>query len=156
MKLIGKLLIILLGCSSCEPNTDMFGFHMNNQSDMNIDIYVKWWSYDTVIPYYQDYKISEYNWGFERIERNSERRIAVPEGFDSIEELFDFVRDTISVFVFSVDTLAKYSWEEMCSSYNVLQRYDFLKEDMEHLKHTVFYPPTAAMRNIKMWPPYKE
>ena len=27
---------------------------------------------------------------------------------------------------------------------------------MELLKHDIYYPPTPAMRNIKMWPPYNE
>lgn len=27
---------------------------------------------------------------------------------------------------------------------------------MKLLKHDIYYPPTPAMRNIKMWPPYNE
>ena len=43
MKLINKLLIILLGCFSCDPNTHEFGFEMYNQSDREIDVCLNMW-----------------------------------------------------------------------------------------------------------------
>ncbi len=59
--------------------------------------------------------------------------------------------DTISIFVFSADTIedAMY-WSDIRDSYNILQRYDVSPKDLGYLS----FPPTEEMRNIKMWPPY--
>ena len=103
MKLISKLLLILLGCSSCDPNTHEFGFEVYNQSDREIDVCLNMWYLgiqDILVPAYQDY--------------------------------------------------------DATSQYNILQRYDLTLKDMELLKHDIYYPPTPAMRNIKMWAPYSE
>lgn len=67
--------------------------------------------------------------------------------------------DTLSIFYFHPDTLKKYTWEEVRQGYKVLQRYDLSIEDIQKLKNKndvpeIPYPPTEAMRNIKMYPPY--
>ena len=62
--------------------------------------------------------------------------------------------DTLSLFIFDADTLNMYSWEEIRSGYKILQRYDISPEDIKALKYNIFYPPTEAMKNIKMYPPY--
>lgn len=66
--------------------------------------------------------------------------------------------DTISIFIFSADTLEKYSWEEVRSGYKVLQRYDLdaSEEGFMRLNNTISYPPTEVMKDVKMYPPYKE
>ena len=76
MKLINKLLIILLGCSSCDPNTHEFGFEVYNQSDREIDVCLNMWYLgiqDTLVPAYQDYDAtSQYNYGFTTVEKKSD------------------------------------------------------------------------------------
>ena len=64
--------------------------------------------------------------------------------------------DTVSIFVFSADTLYKYekNWSDIYTSYNILQRYDMSKEDFYNLSYYPTFPPTENMSNIKMWPPY--
>jgi hypothetical protein len=69
--------------------------------------------------------------------------------------------DTLSVFYFHPDTLAKYSWEEIQRDYKVLQRYDLSIEDVKMLYNKnnvpkIPYPPTDAMKHMKMYPPYEE
>lgn len=159
MKLINKLLIILLGCSSCDPNTREFGFEVYNQSDREIDVCLNMWYLgiqDTLVPAYQDYDAtSQYNYGFTTVEKKSVNLFIVP-GSITAEEIFRMANDTIRIFIFDTDTLAKYSWEEISRNYNILQRYDLTLKDMKLLKHDIYYPPTPAMRNIKMWPPYNE
>lgn len=63
----------------------------------------------------------------------------------------------LSVFVLHADTVRKYSWDEIRDDYNILVRYDLSKEDVKSFKnYTIPFPPTEAMRNMKMWPPYEE
>ena len=42
------------------------------------------------------------------------------------------------------------------TSYKVLQRYDISPENIKSLKYNISYPPTEAMKNIKMYPPNVE
>lgn len=63
-----------------------------------------------------------------------------------------FPQDTMSVFVFHSDTLAKFSWEEVRKGYKVLVRYDLSLEDLERLNFELSYPPDNRMQGIKMYP----
>jgi hypothetical protein len=67
--------------------------------------------------------------------------------------------DTLSIYYFHPDTLAKHSWEEIQQGYKILRRYDLSIEDIHLLKNKndvpeIPYPPTEAMKNMKMYPPY--
>ena len=71
----------------------------------------------------------------------------------------DLPKDTMSVFIFHTDTLNKYAWEEVRKKYIILRRYDLSLEDLIGLYNKygipeIPYPPTEAMKNIKMYPPY--
>jgi hypothetical protein len=48
--------------------------------------------------------------------------------------------DTLSVFIFSTDTLNKYSWEEVRKEYKILKRYDFSLKDLQQMNWTITYP----------------
>jgi hypothetical protein len=68
--------------------------------------------------------------------------------------------DTLSIFFFSQDTLNAYSWEEIKHGYKVLQRYDLSVENIQTLLNKyevpeVPYPPDERMKDMKMYPPYK-
>ena len=69
--------------------------------------------------------------------------------------------DTISIFVFSTDTLYFYGWPTVQKSYKILQRYDLSIEDCQRLSEKSgqrallpCFPPSPEMKNMKMWPPY--
>lgn len=64
--------------------------------------------------------------------------------------------DTLSVFVFHIDTLLNHLWKEIRDGYKILVRYDLSAKDLESLRGEIYYPPTMAMRNIKMFPPYEK
>lgn len=64
--------------------------------------------------------------------------------------------DTLSFFIYDVDTLDKYPWKVIRENYMILQRYDLSIYDFRKLNYTIYYPPTEAMRNMKMWPAYEE
>jgi hypothetical protein len=68
--------------------------------------------------------------------------------------------DTLSVFYFHVDTINKYSWEEIRQGYKVLRRYDLSIDDLYLLYNKydipeIPYPPDERMKNMKMYPPYE-
>jgi hypothetical protein len=72
------------------------------------------------------------------------------------DEVFSYLpSDTLSIYIFHTDTLTKYPWEEVRDKYMVLKRYDLSLSDLEKLKFNVPYPPSPAMSNMKMYPPYK-
>ena len=48
--------------------------------------------------------------------------------------------NTLSLFIFSTDTLNKYSWEEIRDGYKILKRYDFSQDDLESMKWIITYP----------------
>ena len=59
-----------------------------------------------------------------------------------LKEIPDITRkDSLLMFyVFSVDTLEKYSWEEIREGYRILKRYDLSYEDLDSLNWTITYP----------------
>ncbi|WP_291529404.1 hypothetical protein [Bacteroides sp. UBA939] len=78
------------------------------------------------------------------------------------EEWFAMLpQDTLSIFIFNQEVLNNYSWEQIQQDYNILQRYDLSLEDFYRLSDkndnpVITYPPTEAMRNMKMYPPYSQ
>lgn len=49
-------------------------------------------------------------------------------------------KDTLSIFVFSHDTLLKYGWDDLRLNYRIKRRYDLSLDDMERLKYIIPYP----------------
>ena len=86
--------------------------------------------------------------------------VIVTIGRRPIEDYFDNIpSDTLSVFYFHPDTLAKYTWEEIQRDYKVLRRYDLSIEDIKMLYNKydvpeIPYPPDERMKHMKMYPPY--
>jgi len=64
-------------------------------------------------------------------------------------------KDTLSIFIFSSDTLNKYDWEEMRKGYKILKRYDLSIQDLDLLGYGVYYPPITIMSEMKMYPKYE-
>ena len=62
--------------------------------------------------------------------------------------------DTLSIFIFHVDILNRYTWEDIRQNYRILKRYDLSLKDLQKLDYTVPYPPTEMMKDMKMYPPY--
>jgi hypothetical protein len=72
----------------------------------------------------------------------------------SENQIFKNLSDTLSIFFFDPDTLAKYEWATIRQEYKILMRYDLSHNDLKKLDWCIYYPPIEAMKNIKMWPPY--
>lgn len=75
---------------------------------------------------------------------------------ESWEHLFrqELPSDTLSIYIFSRDTLKTYDWSIIRDKYKVLIRYDLSLPDILNLNHRIYYPPTPAMKAMKMYPPY--
>jgi len=70
----------------------------------------------------------------------------------------DFIQscgsDTIIIFIFHTDTLAKYTWDEVREGYKILKRYDVSWQEMAALDGEIQYPPTEVEKRIRQYPPY--
>ena len=77
-----------------------------------------------------------------------------PNGQKPKEFIQSYGSDTIIVFIFHTDTLEKYPWNEVRTGYKILKRYDVSWQEMERLEGRLYYPPTEAMKDMKMYPPY--
>lgn len=63
--------------------------------------------------------------------------------------------DTLSVYILNRKISDTKDWDVIRENYMILQRYDLSIYDLQKLDYTLYYPPTEAMRNMKMWPAYK-
>jgi hypothetical protein len=71
------------------------------------------------------------------------------------EKIYDNI-DTLYVFIFHPDTIAKYTWKEIADKYRILQRYDMTLNDLKNIHYHICYPPDKRMKDIKMYPPYEK
>ena len=138
MKLIKVLLAILIigvlvqsSCDKSPPGAErVWSFWVENNSDQGIAFNVSYIYPDTSIVFeYESFRGCPIN-----------KR--VPYDIDKPwEELFpELPSDTLSVFIFSSDTLQKYDWEKVKDDYNILKRYDLSHQDLENLGWVVKYP----------------
>lgn len=95
-----------------------------------------------------------------KINKGDEHSISWGQG-SCFEALFSgggsdelLVSDTLTLFIFSYDTLQKYNWETIRTQYKILKRYDLSTQNLKQLKWAISYPPTEAMKDIKQFPPY--
>lgn len=60
--------------------------------------------------------------------------------------------DTLSIYLFHPDTLAKYNWQEIINDYKILIRYDVSFENLSQLNWQIHYPPNELMEGVQMFP----
>lgn len=54
--------------------------------------------------------------------------------------MIPYESDTLMFFLFSTDTLRKYSWEEIKRDYKILKRYDITGKELNKCDWTLTYP----------------
>ncbi|MDR3244937.1 MAG: hypothetical protein LBT50_00710 [Prevotellaceae bacterium] len=64
--------------------------------------------------------------------------------------------DTFIIFIFDANVVENTPWNIVDKDYLILQRYDVSLEDLQHLSWTLSYPPSEAMKDMKMYPPYEK
>lgn len=150
-KIIFFLLIILVPNVSCDILYDLCVY---NKSDHGINVYLGLGEtyYDSSRgSLYPDTVLALHNNTY-KTDVNGVYVYSVFSGWDQAYRKRG--TDTISVFILHSDTVKKYSWDIIRSEYKVLKRYDLSLRDLRDLNYTIYYPPTRAMRTIKMYPPY--
>jgi hypothetical protein len=86
-------------------------------------------------------------------EFNNEYHFSFGEGNFNENTLFDmFSVDTLSIFFFEPDTIAKYNWATVREDYKILVRYDLSYSDLKQLDWCIYYPPTEEMKDMKIFP----
>ena len=134
------LLFVLFVFTNCDYDQ---GFYFHNDSTRDVYIYLD--AYGEIL--YPDTTILGYRRGVPYKKGDSFH-------YTYSREKGDLWIGTFSLFIFDADTFNVYSWAEIQSGYKVLQRYDISKENIKALKYTITYPPTEAMKDVKMYPPY--
>jgi hypothetical protein len=157
MKYLAILIfLIVIGCNQCKLPTK-YDIHYSNNADFNIHYYPAYGYGNNKI--YPDTTIffSKEELGFIR------KKMYVIEAENIPVEAIvkDISSDTLSIFFFHTDTVQKYSWEEIQQNYNILKRYDLSSDDFQRLLDrngvpVITYPPTEAMKDMKMYPPYSK
>ena len=76
---------------------------------------------------------------------------------DCHEKIFkrDTNYGTVFVYVFDAEVIENTSWEIVARDYLVLKRYDLTLEDLKNLEFEITYPPDERMKDMKMYPPYR-
>lgn len=157
--LVIALMLIIVTMNSCYKDREGRHFRIpyKNYSErtLYVDFHIYWPWYpsidylDTVVNIVDPRK----NPVLTKIEPNSENSETMFQTSFYESEL-GRIYDTLIVFAFDADTLDYYGWDTVCAYHKVLQRYDLSLEDLQYLNFKLCFPPSKAMRNIHMWPPY--
>ena len=151
MKNTGKITIILLVfaafSSTCvrEDENHHKTIRFVNKSNIPIYIYGSYSYPDTL----NNRLGSSYH--LYRAEANTENTSALRRR-DFWEVTFrNIPSDTLMVYVFDAELVDSHSTH---GHNTIIRRYDLSLQDLQLLDWTLYYPPTVAMKDIKMWPPY--
>jgi len=140
------IIIFFNGCGACN-NEKCIDFYNNSNKKTSMSI---GWKYpDTTlennhIRYFMHPSVFSF-----------QKRVICEEGHASFEGLF-LRQDTAMLFLFDDSVIENTDWKIVEKDYLVLQRYDLSLQDLEKLNWKVYYPPTEAMKDMKMFPPYQE
>ncbi len=136
-------LIVLLACSfySCKK-TDEIEHYMMYKNDINDTIVVfSSFARDTT------FKISSYAYGCAEIFPNSTGMSPYPVALvDNVT--FYVIKNSLQNYWLSTNIEKE--------QFDVLVRYELSKEDIMSINYTIPYPPTSAMKNMRMCPSYEE
>lgn len=141
----------MLFAQGCEIAMDKdFPLYFKNNANHPVQVYLN--DDENYVALYPDTLISESTERLGIVKSGKKARIAGGSG--SWENIFEVSvpNDTLSLFVFHTDTLARYPWAEVQGKYKILKRYDLSLRDLERLDFTVTYPPDASMQGVKMYP----
>ncbi|SNR17377.1 hypothetical protein [Tenacibaculum jejuense] len=154
MRYFVLILIILVGCEHVAMDYS-YPLSVKNNSDHSINLYLN--DNENFVSIYPDTIISNFS---ERISQQilSKETRYIAGGSANWESIFrvSVPSDTLSIFVIHYDSLNKYSWDEIRNNYEVLKRFDFSLQDLEHINYLIEYPASSSMSEIKQFPKYEE
>ena len=147
------ILFILLQSNSCKLAMDYkYEIDLINNSPNKIGYYFalggKYGTYyPQGLPSSNQYIVYDMS---KEIKSGVESSLPIDKFFD------DLPKDTLSLYIFSTDTLNKYSWEVIKNQEKYIKRFDFSKSDLKKLKNKVVYPFGSELKDIKQFPAYGE
>jgi hypothetical protein len=140
-------ILLLMTLTGCPMGDECDVITVYNNSKVDILYYIATGGGGTVFP---DTILSLENYCSE-IESNKFRSIE----YTPLSDIYKSGKtDTLCLFILDADTVKRYTWEEIRSEYKILCRYDLSLKDFKRLKYHIYYPPTEAMKDMKMYPPY--
>ena len=145
-----KILLFLAGiiflASTCENENCHKSIPFVNSSDKDLYVLLK-----TLPP--NDTSFLE----FGNPTRNDEHRV-LPHSEKKLSLRRDCYegKPELQIYILDVHIFDTNSWKTVVEDYLILQRYDLTPDDVKALNWSIPYPPTPAMKNMKMYPPYKE
>jgi len=124
------VLLVVLCSASCEKLVDhAYIIKIQNNSQDTIQFYGSYTYPDTMIDVIKP-----------------RLKMVYPSKYSSLDsdkdwdEVLVAPKDTLSIFIFSKDTVDKYNWEKIRSDYNILKRYDLSLNDLQRMNWTITYP----------------
>jgi len=141
------LLSVFLTLAGCPMMDYDYSFRFSNNSTRDVYIYLGVIGRDNGGTLYPDTAVAEVKCGV--LFKKEESRF-----YSYSRTKKDIWTDTLSLFIFDADTFDTHNWEEIKNDYKILQRYDLSPQDIKQLDYKITYPPTGAMKDMKMFPPY--
>ena len=149
---------VLLLFSQCEkfPMDRKYSLFLKNNSGDSLFCYIALGvGKGANAPLYPDTLLEkiviDYDYGVIGVEENAILHESSVKWKSYFQEL---PQDTLSIYLFSLDTLKSNTWEDVQAGYKILKRYDLSLEDLEYLDYKLSYPPDAKMSGVKMYPTY--
>ena len=138
----------LVCCDPCKFFVCRYGLHFQNYADFELSAYGNI-SNDTTLAF--KCPQLEFIW----------KHAIQYDWISLLEEKKDWISamsstDTLRLFLFHRDSVDYLGWNKIRDDYMVLVRYDLSQEDIYNLDAEIHYPPTDAMKDIHMYPPYEE
>lgn len=166
------LSFLLFGCEY-ESFDNYYLIQIQNNSDFGIISYQASGSRnqptmypDTILPLH--FYILDENEGIEQyVDSSDSIAIIPPKGCQAALECqrpkitkkaFNrhFISGVYSVFIIAAQTAQEKHWLDIRRDYDILVRYDLTYDNLKALNDTIPFPPSEAMKDMKMWPPYEE
>jgi hypothetical protein len=158
-KMFLTIAVILCVVCKCELTDKSYSIFIDNKSEFIISSYLALG--ETGATAYPDTTLFfDKKWiGYET--KSGNRAYQALPTFTYEEWFARLPQDTLSIFIFNQEILNNYSWEQVQQGYKILQRYDLSLENFKRLSDkngvpVITYPPTGAMKDIKMYPPYSK
>jgi hypothetical protein len=150
VKLITVVFLVFIYTLGCKDVLEQsYALKVVNNSETSIGLYFDvFFAGDPVFP---DTSLPGANqYVFDDIESGNLYIYDISRPFEDIYKIRGV--DTISMFFFDNDTLAKYDWSEIRSGYRILKRYDLSLQDLENRNFIIEYPLNPNLGPIEQWP----
>jgi len=128
------MLMCICGFSCLMPMDIRYALYIKNGSNHPVAFYV---AADRE-HMYPDTTLECNNPGMRTIEPGRSVSWGMSQSFDKFFK--NLPTDTLSIYLFHPDTLARYDWNVIRNDYKVLKRYDLSLDDLKNTDFNVTYP----------------